>query len=262
MLHEVGGQVPWSRGYVTRKWRTIERVLASAEVDWLPAGDRVGNRLDERVVEYPWTLTRLAPSAKTILDAGGSLNHAQVLTSKWLQQREITVSTLGPEENIFVSGGISYQFCDLRDLPFRSDSFDAVVCISTIEHVGLDNDFIYALGTQFSEKAINDYVSARDEMWRVVRSGGDLFITVPFGRAVNHGWFQVFDKSGVGSLADVTDLARTEVVILAYRDGGWRVSSMESQADAEYFDVHTSTSPAPDGAAASRAIACLRLTKL
>jgi len=44
-----------------------------------------------------------------------------------------------------------------------------------------------------------------------------------------------------------------------YRPEGWRNASAAEVADATYFDVHHAEKPAPDFAAAARAVCCLEL---
>jgi len=38
-----------------------------------------------------------------------------------------------------VSDDVRYEFSDLRRLPYRDAWFSSVVCLSTLEHVGMDN---------------------------------------------------------------------------------------------------------------------------
>jgi SAM-dependent methyltransferase len=56
--------------------------------------------------------------------------------------------------------GLDLQVADARALPFEDGSFDAVACVSVIEHVAGDGD-----------------AAAMAEMWRVLRPGGVLHLT-------------------------------------------------------------------------------------
>jgi O-antigen chain-terminating methyltransferase len=74
---------------------------------------------------------------------------------------------------------------DVRALPFPSASFELVICVSTLEHVGRDNR-VYGLADERSESGI---VEALVELGRVLVPGGRILITVPCGEVEDHGWF-------------------------------------------------------------------------
>jgi hypothetical protein len=93
----------------------------------------------------------------------------------------------------------------------------------------------------------------------MLKPGGTLYLTMPFGRHVNHGWFQVFDSAMVDHV--IHSFAPSECVetIYQYLPDGWIVSTREAAKDAEYFDIHKSKTYDPDHAAASRAVVCLEM---
>ena len=74
-----------------------------------------------------------------LLDAGSVLNHDFILSHPGLMSKKITIMTLAPEDHSFWNMGINYVYGDLRHTYFRDEYFDFVVCISTLEHIGLDN---------------------------------------------------------------------------------------------------------------------------
>ena len=45
-----------------------------------------------------------------------------------------------PNQRRTPSRGISYVYCDLRDLPLRDAFYDTVISLSTLEHVGMDDE--------------------------------------------------------------------------------------------------------------------------
>src|SRR6185369_11734557 len=98
-----------------------------------------GVGIDERCVEYPWLVSRLSREPETMLDAGSALNHAFLLDLPQLSTKKLHILTLAPERNCFFQRGIGYLYEDLRRLPLRSELYDCVACISTLEHVGCDN---------------------------------------------------------------------------------------------------------------------------
>lgn len=68
-------------------------------------------------------------------------------------------------DNIVASDVIDSEFsdmkCDLHDLPYQSESVDGIICQAVLEHV-------------------EDANAAINEMTRVLKPGGYLFIDVPF----------------------------------------------------------------------------------
>lgn len=140
----------------------------------LPPG--YGQGLDERLVELPWVLANLPPGDALLLDAGSSLNHRFLLEQPVLCAKRLHIVTLAPEEECFRGRGISYVYDDLRSLPFRDELYDVIVCVSTIEHVGCDNAFYGAPGQSGS---LEDFQGVMRELWRVLRPGGTVLLTVP-----------------------------------------------------------------------------------
>ena len=265
---------PWQRGYAEYKTKCLDDAIRNNEVldtflqgNQLP--ERYGFRLDARVVEIPWVLARLAQRAGRLLDAGSSLNHEFVLRAPALAGKRITIVTLAPEAECHWRSGISYVFGDLRDLEFRDGFFDSVACISTIEHVGMDNTMYLGTPDKTHRGDTKEFLLALREMKRVLKPGGVLYITFPFGKYENHGWFQQFDSELTGRLIAEFSPPHFNETIFRYDPDGWRLSDRASCADCEYFDVHTSkyfdpkskVEYPPDYPAGERAVACLELFK-
>jgi SAM-dependent methyltransferase len=233
----------------------------------LPSG--YGFRIDARAVEIPWTLAHLSGTSGAVLDAGSSLNFQVVLDVPSLSQVQLTILTLAPEKNCFWRMGISYVFGDLRRTVFRDEIFDSVVCISTIEHVGMDNR-LYAGDAQSAQRgSSSEFLLAIGEFKRLLKPGGSLYITFPFGRYEDHGWFQQFDAALMDTLIGGFSPTQITEAIYQYLPTGWELSDRTTCAQCEFFDVRTSKYFNPsstieypsDYPAAERAVACLRLVK-
>jgi len=265
---------PWTTGYWEFREESLEAAVQDADLlqrfrDGSDLPEGYGYRLDARIIEIPWILSRIGDSPGRLLDAGSALNHEFVLTSPALQQQKVTIITLTPEEKAFWQLGVSYVFGDLRQLDFRDELFDIIACISTIEHVGMDNS-LYAADADIARRGDpTEFLSALSELRRVLRPGGTLFVTFPFGRYENHGWFQQFDASLVDQLVNSFGPRHFQESIFRYEPDGWHRTNRDDCADCEYFDVHESKQfkpqsaidPPADYVAGERAVACLELQK-
>ncbi|MFH2008139.1 MAG: methyltransferase domain-containing protein [bacterium] len=255
------GQKPWTPGYHLHKQNSI--LAAATDATWDPhrLPPRHGWRLDERIVEYPWFFRRLPECAGALLDAGSILNYAYILDNPKLTNKELTICTLAPEGETFGGRPISYVYGDLRDTYFKNDAFDWVVCLSTLEHVGFDNTMLYTTDASKQEHDPTAHLDVVRELRRILRGGGKLYLSVPFGKSVNHGWFQVFDSEGIDRVIEAFSPGAQLETVYQYLPDGWVVSDRGAAADALFFDIHKQNTYDHDYAAASRAVVCLEMTK-
>ena len=258
-LYPVFGMKPWKLGYVPYKYSAIRRALAQHVLTDGSLPNGYGFRLDERIVEYAWLFSRLPAGAGNLLDAGSVLNYEFLLTQPSLVNKRIFISTLAPESNCFWSKAVSYVYEDLRDSCFSDNYFDWVTSLSTIEHIGLDNTMLYTQDEAKRESDQDAYLAAIREFRRVLKPGGTLFLSMPYGRRCTHGWFQVFDAEMVGHILKVFGAAECRETHFKYTPEGWILSDREQSKDATCFDIHIQKNYDSDFAAASRAVICLEL---
>ncbi len=250
--------VPWSDEYKELHARFLAEMLDTERVLERFAGGRrlpraYGIGLDERVVEIPWMLAQ-RPSGR-VLDAGSSLNHAHVLDRVLPLVDELHVVTLVPEEHSFPERGVSYLYADLRDLLLRDDVYDAIVCVSTLEHVGMDTARFGGASLRDDDPAA-EALKAVAELRRVARPGATLLLTFPYGRPEDHGWFRQLGPDDVREL--IAHLGNAEVAVYAYSPEGWQLSSLDDAAEARYHEHGSDPKPVPDRAAGARAVVCVR----
>ncbi len=267
------GRRPWTRGYLDYRNAVIKSTINDFELmksfsSKSPLPDRFGEYLDERVVEYPWLIANLHVDSAMILDAGSVLNFTFLLDHETLRNKNLHIVTLAPEEQCFWKRGISYLFSDLRSLPYADCVFDQVVCVSTLEHVG-KNNAIYTDENSFHEDRQYDFENAVREMSRVCKKGGQLLLSVPFGRFTDFGWYQQFDSALLDRAIQAFGPADVDESFFRYVESGWTHSERASCEDCEGFNIHETKYFNPesnrdyddDFAAASRGIAAIRLTK-
>jgi SAM-dependent methyltransferase len=240
----------------------VSRVLADAELcrraaarDALPAGHGIG--LSERAVEYPWLLG--SGLNGRVLDAGSALNHAHVLDRVLPLVERLDIVTLAPERRSWPDRGVSYIYADLRSLPLREGCYDQIVSISTLEHVGMDVA-LYGGARGRAPEPQREARRAMQSLRRVLRPGGTLYFSVPYGEREDLGWLRQLDRDELDDLiAAFGEAADRRVTVFAYGACGWQVSSPEEAAGARYRDPRREGTLVPDRARAARAVACVRL---
>ena len=105
---------------------------------------------------------------------------------------------------------------DARELPFDKGSFDQVLLVSTLEHVGADNA-LYGL----SDDRPGGRLEALQEIRRVLRPGGRLLASVPVGEPADHGWFRQEDGEAWGRLFARAGFFVEEQEIYELTGAGW-----------------------------------------
>ena len=158
----------------------------------------------------------------------------------------LTIVTLAPERRSWPERGVRYLYQDLRALELADDSFDVAVSISTLEHVGLDNSRYYDSDAPRGDPN-RDAQAAMRELRRVVKPGGTLLMTVPFGRAWRNDWVRTFDAGELDALVASVDPVAVDESIFRRGRGGWRRADRRRAADAVYRRFW------------SEAVACVRI---
>ena len=233
----------------------------------LPSG--FGYAIDERCVEYPWVFSKLPCDSATVLDAGSTFNFEFLLDTPLLKNKTVHILTLGPEQHCFWKRGVSYIFDDLRSIPFRDELYDVIVCISTLEHVGLNNTAHFVSSRQYQEEVPESFVDAVKELRRVLKEKGELLITVPYGKYLNIGTLQQFDHGMIERVVEAFHPTDFTIQYFRYTDDGWNFALESECRDAEFVpwvmlpaDQRANSFPIQqDGAVAARAVACLSLKK-
>lgn len=258
------GRMPDAYGSGAAKWLAVQRGIregADGRYGWDDAG------LDERVVEYAWLFDRMRVLRRgPVLDAGSVLNHSRILEAwRAADFPAVSIVTLGYEGHAEVSDRVRYEFADLRRLPYRDEWFAAVISLSTLEHVGLDNT-IYgdaagaaARGADANAEALN----ALTELQRVTMRGGTVLASVPFGARSNRGWFRIFDSEDLDRLLSPPGWASQRVRYFQQTRDGWRETEADRLRSAGYNEPGRTSGQrtAPDWVAAAEGVALIELTR-
>jgi SAM-dependent methyltransferase len=261
--HSFAELEPFSLGYLERRGRLLRDVIGRvragatlAEAGVLDEPDLAS--VDERPLEYAWALARLRDLRETdgLLDVGCVLNQrfcAEMLAELFAERWYVNLAY----EPLHDRGRASMIVCDVRDCPLPDGSFGAVTCLSTLEHVGMDNT-LYVPGSPLA--AADESGTAEDgrrraltELVRLLAPGGTLLLTVPFGEPEDKGWFSVFGGEDVARTCDVLGRRGCAVEFFrADRRRGWiRCAEGEDGRGLRYGD----------GVPAAAAVACIEFRK-
>lgn len=209
----------------------IEAELAALGSDWTTLRSGAGSiGRTERVVEIPWVISRYRGEQR-VLDIGPAFAHP-VYTDRLSR---LGISELhGVDLSARRVAGMRMTRSDVRAMPYTDGYFDLVLCISAIEHIGLDNS---RYGLQERPVASGD-VAALREIRRVLAPGGRVLITVPFGRREVRSWFRQYDLAAWDALVRDGRMTETERAYYAHNEHGWqRVSDPGALAERAYGEA-------------------------
>src|SRR3954454_15990378 len=198
-----------------------------AQGPWRPRLLHAPATADERSLEIPWALARY-DGEQRVLDVGYAFAEPAYLAGLTaLGATALTGVDLAEAE----VPGLEPVVGDVRTLPFEDSSFDLVFCISTLEHVGRDND-VYEIDAAREEHG--DEAALR-ELRRVLAKEGRLIVSVPTGEHDDQGWqvqrtpdewIAVFERAGF--------LVYEDDLYVRSADNGWRSATLEEARDARY----------------------------
>jgi len=197
--------------------KTMEITVGpGSPVQWgVPLPPKFNPTENERCLEVPLALA-IAVWSPLVLDAGCALNIPNL--HQWTPSTYVHV-TLG-QERVYSHRRRQYVVADLRTLPFPDRAFPCVLCISTLEHVGMDN-------RHYGHSA----EAAPDSVWRAVSElrrvcKGALVISVPYGRPEAHpgGKWRAFGSEDIERIGQMLQPATVRVCCYARETDGWRVA--------------------------------------
>jgi hypothetical protein len=166
----------------------------------------------ERVIEIPWVLRRVAHE-RSLLDVGTAF--APPVMQRHLARLAVP-RKVGVDLAEFSLAGVEAHQADIRSLPFADGEFSVAVCLSTLEHIGMDT----ARYVDNDDAARGDDVVALRELGRVAQT---VLLTVPGGVAEDQGWQRQYDPARIERVAEAAGLRirRLDVFVHDPTDG-WR----------------------------------------
>lgn len=137
---------------------------------------RSWDKLHSRCIEYPFAAAQLG-NAQRILDVGTT--KADRVWIEWLQQLPLDVHATDYDAPERPFPNLTFHHGDVRQLPLPAATFDLILAVSVIEHIGLPDPQVNA-ATLPPLDSDGDVAAVR-ELARLLRPGGKLVMTFPFG---------------------------------------------------------------------------------
>ncbi len=177
--------------------------------------------INERIAETPFALRALCPlpAGSRVLDLGCM----ESLLPLYLATAGFRVTGFDYRHYPYAHPNLTFVQGDITKLPFEAKSFDAVTCVSTIEHIGIGfyND---------PRNGRQPDTAAMAEVKRVLADGGLLVLTVPFGKPATTSQQRIYDQAGVERLiSGFKPLTRKYYVNRTWadrRNNGWVESDL------------------------------------
>lgn len=193
---------------------------------------------DERVVEYPYVMGAAAEVSKDgkiqLLDVGCVLNNACIASFIRYNVAEMVWFMNPSIEPLAYKERVTYVLADMREqtLP-ESLQFPLVTCLSTLEHIGMDNTRYGGTPQEFEGELSRPDKFAIEGLrgfTKHVAPGGRLLVSVPFGafeyvyKYENPGKpiYYTFNKEMILALKDSLPEFDVEIAIFKVVHGeGW-----------------------------------------
>ena len=189
---------------------------------------RPAGRMRERIVEMPLVIAAMSRvPAGRVADLGGASSTLAAQLVYLGHQVHVLDLRCYPLQH----PNLSAQTIDIFDCELPDDYFDAISCISVIEHVGI---------TRYGGQVIPDGdFKLIAELNRLCRPGGSVMLSAPYGRGHDpasdgapHG-YRIYDRERLARLLEHSDVQSLRFFVM--QEGCW-VEQGQQAAD----DVRTS----------------------
>jgi hypothetical protein len=148
--------------------------------------------VNERIVEVPYAFGAVSrlPTGVKLLDVGAT----ESLVSLSLASLGYDVTALDPRPYPFVHPNLSVVVGLMQEW-VPPTQFDCVLCISTIEHIGLG-----AYGEPVSDARADE--AAMSQIWRSTAPGGVLVLTTRFGKPSQDWLHRTYNRDQILALLE------------------------------------------------------------
>ena len=196
----------------------------------LDIDDMIAGISPERILEYEFLANNI-PSPKTqatILDIG---NGESQIIKKLREYGGVKWRTYCIDISDIKEKSLSKYFSrmDGRVMAFHQQTIDLVICISTIEHIGIPSKLynIKKIDTEGDKKLMS-------EINRVLKQDGRLILTLPYGNRFGTSEYRIYNRSSLDDLISNFSVINNEFYL--FNKGTWKKCKGQSIAD-EYSQI-------------------------
>lgn len=164
------------------------------------------NNISERAIEVPIGLKFLEEhNSKRVLEVGNVLQ-------QYIQQPIYGTWDILDKFEVY-PGVINIDLMEYNP----EEKYDAIVSISTVEHIGQRKDPSGSYGEEDINRDRETPLKAIVQIYNLLKEGGHALITVPFGKLIDHGWLIHFDDQYMQLLVDKYEIPASELNIKYYK---------------------------------------------
>ncbi len=170
----------------------------------------------ERVIEIPFCLNNIARTRVSKKKSLKILELGDVIAKKLASEgNDVLLVDLNPDSH--TAANLRILKHDIAEVKLPTSSFDVVVSISSLEHIGLGayKTPIFRNGDLVAMKILRD----------ALKLDGTIIFTVPYGKASQTNFKRVYDQERLARL--IQGLKETQVELWKFDRFKWRRSSEE-----------------------------------
>lgn len=190
-------------------------LLAKLKANQPPASDRF--------IEYPWLLENIDITEGKLLDIGSTIGDQLYETLP----KAIEINCLNLNVKKFKHQEIKFKLGDIRKTDYPDNYFNLIACVSTLEHIGVP-------GRYSSDNDPAGDARAMQEIKRILKPGGVLLATVPYGAKNVLPINRLYNKTRIADLFSGLNIIGQE---LRKFDNHWHVWLSVDEAEAAKTDM-------------------------